>query len=354
MHATARALAPITPGNELSDMDRDSLHTLSISILPLQTPVFRRARMVKNSRLESVIEFFSGNGCGRGQLDVRGVGNFLGLEQVPLHPDVALLQTVADLPSFDVYSLRILLRAKNIAITDKSALTLSPAKTASLSSYMASFTRPLVAEIFGQDTNARDFRDIVGMFRGSNAGEVRLRLSTMAERLGIPIEAIPKFLEDYGDIFMSLSYYRQCLDELLPQVQSFMDGIAMVRQSHQLAQDRSLMSAMSEIEATVNGSLSSITGKVESFERSTNDMWRDLTADRFKRIETMISHYHTSIGAALCGLSVKMSAWVDQFPTPSGGANRRAAFIMSHIRPGFETSAAGKQDDAPMLSMLNG
>ena len=47
--------------------------------------------------------------------------------------------------------------------------------------------------------------------------------------------AIPKFLEDYGDIFMSLSYYRQCLDQLLPQVQSFMDGVAMVRANRQFA-----------------------------------------------------------------------------------------------------------------------
>ena len=63
------------------DEDRDSLHTLPIAILPVQTPIFRRARMVKNSRLEFVIEFFNGVGCGRGQLDVTGVAKFLGLEQ---------------------------------------------------------------------------------------------------------------------------------------------------------------------------------------------------------------------------------------------------------------------------------
>ena len=103
---------------------------------------------------------------------------------------------------------------------------------------MAHFTRPLVAEIFGMDTEgATNFRDILGLFRAENAEAVRDRLATMAERLGIPIETIPKFLEDYGDIFMSLSYYRQCLDQILPQVQSFMDGIAMVRANRQLSQD---------------------------------------------------------------------------------------------------------------------
>lgn len=353
MNAQAK-FVPTPQSEEVPDQDRDSLHTIPISILPVETPIFKRARMVKNSRLDSVIEFFSGVGCGRGQLDVRGVAKFLALEQVPAHPDVLLLQTVANLPSFDVYSLRILLRANGISVTNSAALSLSPSKMESLSAYMATFTRPLVAEIFGQDTHASEFRDIVGMFRADNAEEVRARLQMMADRLGIPIEAIPKFLEDYGDIFMSLSYYRKCLDDLLPQVQSFMDGIAMLRDSHQLSQDRLLMGVVDNIEATINGKLSSITGKVESFERSTNDMWRDLTADRFKKIEGLIQHYHTTIGSALCALSVKMTAWTEQFPTPTGGIGRRAAFIMSDMRQGIEYIQAGDQDDAPMLSVLNG
>jgi hypothetical protein len=337
----------------ISDEDRDSLHTLPISILPIQSRLFRRARMVKNSRLQSVIEFFSGAGCGRGQTDVRGVAKFMGLEQVPPHPDVLLLQTIGDLPSFDVYSLRIQLRAKDISIADSSALMLSPAKVASLSPYMAAFTRPLVAEVFARDTSGEQFQDIVGLFRGTNAGAVRERLATMADRLGIPIESIPKFLEDYGDIFMSLSYYRQCLDHLLPQVQIFMNGLPMIRSSHQLAQDKSLMDAIDVIEATVNGKLASITGKIESFERSTNDMWRDLTAEKFQRIETLVSRYHTSIGGALCALSVKMSAWTNQFPTSSGSVGRRAAFVMSDMRQGIE-HIQNTDDDAPMLSALNG
>jgi hypothetical protein len=326
---------------------------LPISILPVKTPVFRRARIVKNSRLESAIEFFSGVGCGRGQMDVRNVAKFLALEQVPPHPDVLLLQTVADLPSFDVYSLRILLRAKGISIADSSALKLSAAKIASLSSYMANFTRPLVGEIFGRDTQGAGFHDIVGMFRGNNAEEVRARLDMMATRLGITVDSIPKFLEDYGDIFMSLSYYRQCLDELLPQVQSLMDGIAMIRASHQLANDRSLMDVVDSVESTVNGSLSNVTGKLESFERSTNDMWRDLTAERFQRIEVLVSRYHTSIGGALCAMSVKLAAWHSQFPNASGGVGRRAAFLMSDIRQGIEILKV-TDDSAPMLAALNG
>ncbi len=351
---TAAVLKPKpAPENEtISDEDRDSLHTLPVAILPVQTPVFRRARLVKNARLETVVEFFSGAGTGRGHLDVRNVNKYLGLPDHPVHPDVSLLRTVGDLPSFDVYSLRILLRANGIALPDNSALMLSPGKIESLSVYMARFTRPLVEEIFGHDTAGARFTDIVGLFRARNPEEVRNRLGQMAGRLGISVDAIPKFLEDYGDIFMSLSYYRDCLDTLLPLVQGFMDSLVMIRDSHQLAQDRSLMKAMDEIEAAVNSSLSSVTGKLESFERSTNDMWRDLTAERFQRIEGLISRYHTSIGAALCAMSVKMTAWANQFPTSSGGVGRRVAFIMSDMRQGLCQLETG-QDDAPMLAALN-
>ncbi len=352
MSALPQPARPRQDDEPISDEDRDSLHTLAIRILPIRTSIFRRARLVKNSHLDSAVELFAGAGCGRGQINLNEVAKFLGLQEGAGHPDVKLLQAVGDLPSFDVYSLRIQLRALGITLPDQSALTLSAAKVESLSAYMASFTRPLVAEIFGRDTTGQRFHDIVGLFRTQNAAEVRARLDTMATRLGIAIESIPKFLEDYGDIFMSLSYYRQCLDQLLPSVQSFMDGIAMVRANHQIAQDRALMDVVATIESTVNGQLANITGKIESFERSTNDMWRDLSADRFRKIEALIARYHTSIGGALCAMSVKMAAWTRQFPNNSGGAGGRAAFIMSDMRQGIEHMTVDK-DDAPMLSALN-
>jgi len=350
---TALAHEFVRKDGEIADEDRDSLHTLPVLILPIQTSIFRRARLVKNARLESVVEFFGAAGCGRGQIDVRKLQSFMAMQDQPPHPDIVLLQTVGELASFDVYSLRILLRAKGIIVPDSSSLKLSPSKIAALSGYMAAFTRPLVSEIFGRDTQGEKFTDIIGLFRLSNADDVRNRLATMAQRLGIPVDGIPKFLEDYADIFMSLSYYRQCLDQLLPQLQNFMDGIAMVRENSQFARDKLLMSVIGMIEATINGTLASISGKIESFERGTNDMWREITGERFKRIEQLITHYHTSIGAALCAITVKMTAWSREFPSSSvGGAGRRAAFIMSDIRQGIETIPKDEKD-APLLAGLN-
>ena len=63
----------------------------------------------------------------------------------------------------------------------------------------------------------------------------------MAEKLRISIEQIPRFLEDYADIFLSLSYYNQCLDRLVPLIESFVVSMADLRKSMQVRNDKNLM-----------------------------------------------------------------------------------------------------------------
>ena len=339
---------------EILDGDRDALHVLPLATLPIAHPVLRRAKLVKNARLDAAVEIFNAPGCGSGQFDVPEISKLLGLQKTPPDPDVDLLLRAAVLPSYDVYSLRILLRACAIPIAaDNSVLNLSSAKIDSLSAYMATFTRPLVEEIFGAETNVAHFTDILGMFRDCSAQTVLARLATMAEKLGIPVPGIPKFLEDYADIFMSLSYYKQCLAQLLPQVQAFMISLADIRANHQLRNDANLMKTLDFTEATINGTLANITGRLESFDKSTADMWRNLSAARFRKIEQLILGYHPVIGGVLCALSVKMNAWTRQFPAPGvAGPVRRAAFIMSDMRQGIDRISA-IEDTRPVLSELN-
>jgi hypothetical protein len=334
----------------LQDEDRDALHILPIAILPVSSAALRRARMVKNPRLDSMVELFN-MAEGSGQATVEGMANVLGIADRN-HPDLVLLRKVAQLPSFDVYSLRILLRASEISVLDKSALKLSEQKIESLSAYMSTFTKPLVAEIFGDDAQVGGFTDIVGLMRNCPADTIRERLGRMSEKLGIEISAIPNFLEDYADIFMSLSYYRQCLDQILPPIQSFLDCTHDIRSNHQLKQDTNLMATLDFIEQTINTMTANVTGQLESFERATGSMWSDLTAERFRRIETSIKGLHVSIGGVLCALSVKMNAWMRLFPSPAAsGPMRRAEFIMSDMRQGIDRIRAAT-DTAPMLSQI--
>ncbi len=349
----AHALA-IEPENvfEIDDGDRDALHILPIAILPVTTPALRRARLVKSAHMDTMVELFHLADGTSGLTTVDGAAKVLGLADQLQHPDLVLLRNVSRLPSFDVYSLRVLLRACGIQIADSAALKLSQAKIDSLSAYMSTFTRPLVGEIFGKDATVGNFTDIVGLMRNCPANQIRERLATMAGKLGIDILAIPTFLEDYADIFMSLSYYRQCLDQILPPIQAFMECTGDIRSNFQLKQDPNLMRTVDFVEQTFNGLTANVTGRLESFDRSTNDMWQDLTAERFRKIETLIKSYHASIGGILCALSVKMNAWKRVFPsTAASGPIRRAEFIMSDMRQGIDRIRA-IESSTPMLSEL--
>ncbi len=43
---------------------------------------------------------------------------------------------------------------------------------------------------------------------------------------------------------------------------------------------------------------------VNNVERSTQDMWDNISAERFHQVEDMIESFHTTIGGELCSLSV--------------------------------------------------
>ena len=98
------------PIAEMRDIDRDSVYILPLSIVPMSTPALKRARLIKNARLESVVELFEGADIGSGQMDIDDLPAEFRWPDIPIHPDLVLLRKLALLPSFDVYSLRILLR----------------------------------------------------------------------------------------------------------------------------------------------------------------------------------------------------------------------------------------------------
>jgi hypothetical protein len=337
----------------IADFDRDSLHTLPLSVVPIKLPALRRARLVKTVRLDVAIELFSGGGTGTGLLDIGNVEKEFNLPTSPLHPDVALLRKLATLPSFDVYSLRILLREAGIPVADETGLKLSPDRVAKLNSYMVTFTRPLVSAIFGSsDATMTSFEDVLGILRNPDVKKVRENLGKIAQTLSLEIMEIPKFLEDFADISLSLSYYRQCLDSIMPAIDSYLAASKELKGNFQLKNDPNVMGTIALIEKAINNLLANITGRFESFDRSTNDLWQNLSAERFRKVESLIKSYHTNIGGVLCALSVKMDAWAKLFPNPNaGGPIRRSEFIMTEMKQGIEKIKAIK-NDAPVGAAL--
>src|SRR2546429_480823 len=79
------------------------------------------------------------------------------------------------------------------------------------------------------------------VFRDPDVANARRKLAIMAATLGIGLPDIPRFLEDYADIFLSLSYYRQCLDHITPIVEDFLDCMRDLKKSFQMRSNVQLM-----------------------------------------------------------------------------------------------------------------
>ncbi len=136
---------------------------------------------------------------------------------------------------------------------------------------------------------------------------------------------------------MSLSYYRHCLDRLEPYFSACLDSLRPIRKHFQLMQDANLMRTCDLVEESINSVCASITGRLESFERRTQQMWSNISQDEFNSVKSMIERYHVTIGGALCGLTVKMNTYARMFPhARAGGPVKRADFMVTEMMQGID------------------
>jgi len=306
--------------------------------MPIETRALRQAKLIKNVRLQTVVEIFSDAKTGSGQLDIEQLPQQFGWPARPPHKDLKMLRQLGTLTSYDIYSLRILFREHDIPFDNIAELRLSDDKISELSEYMKKFTYPLIETIYGSEAGTiSSFDDVLNLFRHPDITKVRDRLNKMASTMMINAEELPRFLEDFGDVFLSLSYYRQTMTELEPLVEDFLNSVDNLSQNSQLRQRPGLMDTCREIQATINNLMIAISGRFETFDKYTSDMWEDPSAERFQHVKRFIENYHTTIGGSLCSIGVKMRAWALAFPNSNaGGPSKRVDFIMSEMRQGID------------------
>ena len=324
--------------NGISDVDRDSMHILPLSILPIETPGLNHARLIKNIHLDSMVEIFQDEGTGSGQCAVGALSDEFGWPEHPPHPDRLVMKKLAGLPSYDVYSLRMTLRENGIKVNDHDALRLSDNKTAELSNYMTAFTRPLLRELFAGDADdAHDFSDILSIFRDPDIARVKAKLQAMSEKLEIPLQEIPGYLEKIGDTFLSISYYRQCNDSVSPIVDGFNESVEEIQGNFQLKSDRNLMKTCEELRHVIGDAHTGVARRFFAFDKVTDGMWKDPSPNQFRQIQMATQECHHFMGQTLCGLTVKMDSWNEKFPNmDTGGPMKRAEFLMQNMKQGIK------------------
>lgn len=321
---------------DLEDIDRDSLHTMPLRIVPLRLPGLARARLIKTAQLNSELELFNDGSTGSGLIQVKALPDFIGADEADLEADMQVLYELAELNSFDVFSLRNSLRDLKIDVRQASDLTLSPAMEGRLTDYMKSFTRPLVVNVFGANTdNVENSGQIIEMFTNVDRKVALKNMQKIAGMMNITIAEIPDFLEKYGDIYLSLSYFRRCLDEIVPKFDQLTDWMDEMRETI-LRDNRQLMDKCDKVHNGLNEILGSVTGRFESFDRNSQTFWDNISMESFQKLHTLITSHHETIGGVLCGLTVKLSAWETKFPSHTGSPHKRAEFVQSDLAPGLE------------------
>jgi hypothetical protein len=344
-HTAARekTVATQPPAQEqltVRDVDMDALHVLPLAIIPFETSAIKRARLVKNAHVESVIEAFQEEGVGQAQVDVRNAAGYFGWESGKGMKDRGTLEQLARLSSFDVYSLRVELRRIKIPIADAKQLQLSAQMRERLGRYMREFTGPLIEKVFGGgNSQLNDINDVIELFRSPDREEAMRNLTRMSQELKIKINEIPDFLEDYGDIYLSISYFKKCFEEIMPKLRVFLNAITELRKVQQCANDRNLMSTCDEMESGLQNLASSMAARFENFDRRSSEIWQNADAESFRKFKDAVTGQHTSMGGVLCGLAVKTDLWEKQFGGDRGGPIQQGEFIRSHMREGMDMIA---------------
>lgn len=320
-----------------SNSDIDALHILPLSLVPLHSAGLKKTRMLKTSRLEGVVEIFGDRSTGSGQVCPDDVAGIFELEEES--SDVDVIARLGGLHSYDVYSLRVSLREFGVAVENTNTLQLSKEAQDLLAPYMQEFTRPLVQVVYGDDaTQGREVTDIIKLFSDPDIEKARQNLANIAGKLGIELDALPAFLADYGDVYLSLAYYQRNLDDIQPHLTAFLRSMRDVRHDALgTGGSGKFLRACNTVEQKLKMANSQIDGVMDVFRVRTENMWTDMSQEKFDAMKTLINDHQTAIGASLCAIVIKLKAWATRFPRPQiGGTADKMNFVVSEMLPGIE------------------
>jgi len=320
----------------LSDSDRDRIHILPLSMIPLNASVLKKTRMVKNAHLESVLELYKGDDTGSGQI---AIGQLKTVYRDIGTDDISVLQKLAKLHSYDVYSLRRLLRDVDIDVDDHSALRLSKKKQNELAVYMKLFTRPLIVKLYGNDElDIQKPSDMTELFNHPDQKLVLQNLKLFAKTLSIRADEIPKMLADFGDLYMSISYYRELLQSIGPIIGQFNDSMEQIQSNRQLQQNQILIKNCTQVQTKFTDMTSRVLSRIKNFDQVSKTVWDSDEPGALSAFGRDIRGSQTTLGGILCALSIKMEDWKAHFPhAEAGGPLKWADYIVNDMRQGLES-----------------
>jgi len=314
--------------------DKDSVDMLPLSEISLGSKTLKKAKLVKNARMETALELHDDPLSGKLQISPDSISDFMNASP----KDQEIVRKLSRLHSFDVYSLREDLKELGVEVDNGEALELSDNMKEQLSVYSLEFISPLIEKVFGSDRD--DLKTSEGLqkiLRDTDVSRVKENLKTMSEKTKIPLQEIPNFLQEYSDVFLSVAYYRHSFEAIYNDLQRFLKWMNQVRTSREISSESRLLKQCKHSEAIVRFILASIRERLAQFHSSFEMFWQDINRESFMNMRRQIEDNHGTMGAVLCGLIVKMNLWREQFPNNDVGVPViRMRFINSELGPGLE------------------
>lgn len=332
--------------------DKDSLDVLSLSMIPLTSTTLKNARLIKNSRLETAVELYNDPIAGSLQIYPSDIADQIAASE----RDQEIINQLAGLNSYDVYSLRSSLKKLGLEVVDPTALELSDEMKKSLSGITVQFTRPLIEKIFG--TGKIDVSDTMALqkvFRDPDVSRVRENLRVMTEKTGMPLAELPKFLEEYSEVFLSVAYYRYSFENIGPEADRFMKWLKELRDHKDVMATPQTAQSCRKVDESMRFLLASVRERLVRFQVSFEMFWKDINKDSFSTLRRQIEENHSSMGSVLCGLGVKLRGWSKEFPDSNfGGPQKRAKYVVTDLEPGIERLRQIESEARKKLGMATG
>lgn len=313
--------------------EKDAIDMLPLESIPLASKTLKNAKLVKNARMETTVELYKDSLAGSLQVMPDSIADFMDASLA----DQKIISSLANLYSFDVYSLRTNLKKLGVEVEDAEALELSDDIKERLAGYNQEFVRPLIEKIFGagrMDLTGKDA--LKSIASGKDLAHVKENLKIMADKTGIPLTDIPGFLEEYSDVFLSVAYYRYSFESVGIDIDRFLLWMRELLASREVMASPKMLAQCKQAEMIMRFLSSSIRERLAQFQTSFEIFWADINRKSFLQMRHQIEENHGSMGAVLCGLVVKINLWKKTFPNNVlGSPSGRAKFVLTEMEPGL-------------------
>ena len=319
-----------------SNIGRDDLHTLCLDAFDIKFKTLREARLVKNVFLETVVEFKESELASSGPMPLKQLAIEFDERDVS-REEIKMINNLASLPSFDCYTLKRGIGPMKISLLNDQIFKLSDERVGTLFDLMSRITRPLIQYLYTDDNlRIKDTSGLLSLIQNTEPLKVKDRLDLVASNLEISLNELPNYLQQFGELFLSVSYFESTFREFNPKLDQFLlwaeDGV----KNSNLRNDPNAQREFTQTEQKFKELKENLEARFRLLGNITQIDWQDLGASDFKKIQREILSQQANLAIGLCGLAVKMIEWEYQFPSAGGSPQQCLEFLSAEANAGLD------------------